>query len=222
MIRIKRSKAFLIPFSVLLILIGIILIVLKYVYFNYLENINDIKIEEFFNTELVVTENEIITQETPQITSKPSYSYNYIAVLEIPVISLKRGLVSPDSYYNKVNYNIQIINRSNMPDIVNGNLILASHRGTSKVAFFNDLYKLNISDKIYIYYKGYKYEYSIDNIYDTQKDGNIEIYRNKNKTTLTLITCKKNIKDKQVVYIAYLTNKELYYWIAIIVKYLLW
>ena len=97
-----------------------------------------------------------------------------------------------------------------MPDVVNGNLVLASHNGASYISFFRNLDKLNINDKIYVYYGGYKYTYSLSKTYDTPKDGNIEVYRDNSKTTITLITCKKNSKDTQVVYIGYLDSKELY------------
>ena len=39
------------------------------------------------------------------------------------------------------------------------------------------------------------------NIYKEEKDGTIAIYRNKEKSTLTLITCTKNDNAKQTVYI---------------------
>ena len=76
--------------------------------------------------------------------------------------------------------------------------------------FWNNLTKYFNNDKIYIYYGGYKYEYSLSKIYDTPKDGNVEVHRDNSKTTITLITCKKNTKDTQVVYIGYLDSKELY------------
>lgn len=171
---------------------------------------NDLKIEEFLendtNEEIEIQEED--TQE--ETTTSNVSSYNYIAVLEIPSINLKRGLVDPSSKYNNVNYNIQIIDKSTMPDVVNGNLVLASHNGASYISFFRNLDKLNINDKIYVYYDGYKYIYSLSKTYDTPKDGNIEVYRDNNKTTITLITCKKNTKDTQVVYIGYLDSKELY------------
>lgn len=174
-----------------------------------LDDINNNQIESFFeevDKEII----EDIKEDSPTTTTSNKIDYNYIAVLEIPSISLKRGLVIPDSYYNNVNYNVQIIEHSTMPDITNGNLILASHNGSSYISFFKKLYKLKENDKIYVYYQGYKYEYSLNKSYDTPKDGNIEIYRDHDKTTITLITCKKNTKDTQVVYIGYLTNKEQY------------
>lgn len=170
---------------------------------------NNLKIEEFLENE---TNEEIVVEEDIKEETNTSNvsSYDYIAVLEIPSINLKRGLVDSSSKYNNVNYNIQIINKSTMPDVVNGNLVLAGHNGASYVSFFRNLDKLNINDKIYIYYGGYKYEYSLSKIYDTPKDGNVEVHRDNSKTTITLITCKKNTKDTQVVYIGYLDSKELY------------
>ena len=38
----------------------------------------------------------------------------------------------------------------------------------------------------------------------------IDIKRDRSVNTITLITCKKNDLDKQVVYIGYLINKETY------------
>lgn len=170
---------------------------------------NNLKIEEFLENE--TTEEIVVEEDIKEETNTSNVSsYDYIAVLEIPSINLKRGLVDPSSKYNNVNYNIQIINKSTMPDVVNGNLVLAGHNGASYVSFFRNLDKLNINDKIYIYYGGYKYEYSLSKIYDTPKDGNVEVHRDNSKTTITLITCKKNTKDTQVVYIGYLDSKELY------------
>ena len=189
---------------------GAFMLIYNYSINSRLNEENDLKIEEFLendtNEEIEIQEEDIQEETT---TSNVS-SYNYIAVLEIPSINLKRGLVDPSSKYNNVNYNIQIIDKSTMPDVVNGNLVLASHNGASYISFFRNLDKLNINDKIYVYYGGYKYTYSLSKTYDTPKDGNIEVYRDNGKTTITLITCKKNTKDTQVVYIGYLDSKELY------------
>lgn len=189
---------------------GAFMLIYNYSINSRLNEENDLKIEEFLendtNEEIEIQEED--TQE--ETTTSNVSSYNYIAILEIPSINLKRGLVDPSSRYNNVNYNIQIIDKSTMPDVVNGNLVLASHNGASYISFFRNLDKLNINDKIYVYYGGYKYTYSLCKTYDTPKDGNIEVYRDNSKTTITLITCKKNSKDTQVVYIGYLDSKELY------------
>ena len=59
-------------------------------------------------------------------------------------------------------------------------------------------------------FDGIKYEYKIADIYDVDKTGTVNISRDKNRTTITLITCKKYSKDKQTVFIGYLSNKEAY------------
>lgn len=193
-----------------LIMCGLFMFIYYHANVKRLDDKENIKIDNFFQKEIVDDHVEDVQENNPKETTTSKTDYNYIGVLEIPSISLKRGLVSPDSYYNNVNYNIQIIEHSTMPDVDNGNLILAGHNGASYISFFKNLYKLNPNDKVNIYYNGYKYEYTLNNIYDTPKDGNIEIYRDHKKNTLTLITCKKNTKDTQVVYIGYLTNKEQY------------
>ena len=73
-----------------------------------------------------------------------------------------------------------------------------------------DKYKLDINDSVYVYFDGIKYEYKIADIYDVDKTGTVNISRDKNRTTITLITCKKYSKDKQTVFIGYLSNKESY------------
>lgn len=194
-----------------LILIAISCFMFIYNYTNHkkLDKQEEIKIEDFFKEE-ISTSDEVTTPTESTKEEIKSVNYNYIAVLEIPSINLKRGLVDPSSKYNNVNYNIQILNSSTMPNVTNGNLILAGHNGASYISFFKNLHKLNINDKVYLYYNGVKYEYLISKYYDTNKDGNVEIYRDTKKTTITLITCKKNTKDKQVVYIGYLNSEVSY------------
>lgn len=206
----KNRNQFIIVIGFFLFICGIFSFTYYYFKYDSINKSEEIKIEEFFDEEQT-TNNLLDTPnvEEPKKEAK-QISYNYIAVLEIPTINLKRGLVDPNSYYNNVNYNIQIINSSTFPNIENGNFILAGHNGASYISFFKNLYKLNINDKVYVYYNNVKYEYVIENIYDTNKDGNIEIYRNHEKTTITLITCKKNTKDKQIVYIGYLNNTSTY------------
>ncbi len=130
-------------------------------------------------------------------------SNNYLGILSIPKINLKQGFYEYSSYLNTVEKNIEVIETSQMPDVKNSNLILAAHSGNSKIAYFKHLDRLNVKDEVYIYYLGKKYKYIIDNIYDREKTGYIDIVRNKGRNTITLITCKKNT-NLQTVFIGYL------------------
>ena len=135
---------------------------------------------------------------------------NYLAFLEIPKINLNQGILSKTSYYNNVNYHVQILDISDLPDVINGNVVLAAHSGSSNIAYFKNLYKLTKDDKAYIVYNNKKYNYKVVNIYNQVKKGSLNIYRDLNKTTLTLITCTKNDKNSQTVYILELTGVETY------------
>ncbi len=196
----------------IIILIGLLLITSSIMFFVYniykntKKEVQEVKmVENFFEEEPQEEVKEEVKEE--EINNSSSPSYNYIAILEIPSINLKRGIVDFNSKYNNVKYNIQIIEHSQMPNVENSNLILAGHNGTSSVSFFKDLYKLKEDSLIYLYYDGYKYIYKLNNSYDTDKDGKIEIVRNRYKNAITLISCKKGTKDKQTVFIGYLVDK---------------
>ena len=132
----------------------------------------------------------------------------FIGYLEIKKINLKQGLVSKNSYYNDVKYNIQMLTTSDYPDKELGNVILAAHSGTGYLAFFKNLYKLKEGDEAVIYYKNYVYKYKIVNIYNVPKNGKVKVVRDVEKTCLTLITCTYKSKTEQTVYILELTSKE--------------
>ena len=132
----------------------------------------------------------------------------YIGYLTIPKINLNKGFLDKRSTENDVEKNILVVDGSNYPDVDRGNLILAGHSGTGWKAFFNDLYKLSVNDVAYITYKGKKYTYTIVNIYKQPKIGRLAIYRNYDKTSLTLITCTNDDSTTQTIYIAELSNVE--------------
>lgn len=162
-------------------------------------------IEMFFEKQ-IVNDNELDELEVNDNNSKNiSQNFEYIAVLEIPKINLKRGLVDIDSIYNSIDYNIQILKESTMPNIDNSNLILVAHSGNSNVSFFKDLDKLEILDNIYLYYNNTVYQYEIYDKYEIEKIGSVKINKNINSKTITMITCLDNT-NKQIVLVGKLIN----------------
>ena len=141
---------------------------------------------------------EVVEQEEKKETTTPTI--NYIAVIKIPKIGLEKGLASKGSYWNNVNRNIEILSESDMPDVENGNVILAGHSGNSGVSYFRKLNKLQNDDTVSIVYNGKEYKYKMVNSYEIEKNGYAHIVRNAEKSTLTLITCKHNT-NKQIVVI---------------------
>lgn len=126
----------------------------------------------------------------------------YLGVLEIPKIGLKRGFYGIGNRYNSIQYNVTMSDASNLPDEVNGNLILMAHSGDAYISYFAYLWRMNVGDYAYVTYNKVKYTYQIVDIYEVPKVGYVTINRNYNKTCLTLITCTKDKDDTQTVYIA--------------------
>ena len=165
-----------------------------------LEALEETKEPDILEKEEDVSSDEKEKEEDKTPSVKPEN--DYIGTIEIKKINLKKGFVSPKSKYNNIKYNVTIIDGFDYPDVNNGNFILAAHSGTSRISFFKDLYKLQLGDQVNITYKNKKYAYKITNIYTQKKQGYLTIYRNPNKTTLSLITCTKDSNTLQTVYIA--------------------
>lgn len=127
----------------------------------------------------------------------------YIGILSIPKINLKRGFYSKQSSLNTLSKNIYYLKESIPLEEENSMIILAAHRGSSKVAFFNELEHLSIGDEIFLDYQNKKYTYILTEIYDELKDGHLNIYRDETLDSLVLITCNKNKKKYQTIYVSY-------------------
>lgn len=179
--------------------------------YDYMSNV-------FYKSEVSQTENN--TENNTENENKPTeeqkgeeeieeeVTNDYIGYLNIPKINFTKGFLNKKSEENNVDKNIMVIKESSYPDVDKGNLIIAGHSGNAWNAYFNDLYKLQIDDTAVVEYKNKKYTYKIVNIYKEKKVGTIAIYRDYNKTTLTLVTCTNNDSTTQTIYIAELDNIE--------------
>lgn len=196
--------------KILKLLIGITLIIgsITTFYFKYLnENKVNQKEEQEVRNYIRKINEETIKENESKEENNSYENINYIGVLEIPKLGLRRGLVDVNSRYNNVRYNVQILKESTMPDVEKGNLILAAHSGNTRVSFFNTLKNLSLDDKVNIYYDNKKYTYKMVKSYEIEKTGYANIVRDKSKTTLTLITCKTGT-NYQLVIICELIESE--------------
>lgn len=187
-------------------LIGLYLISYKYIYQYKDQKNNEEKMDNYFkiHDEIVNTNIELENEKEDTIYYQED---DYISVIEIPKIDLKRGIYSKESILNDVDKNIYLLKESDMPDKISGNFILAAHSGNTYVSFFKNLSILEIDDIAYIYYNGLKYKYHLINYYEIEKNGRANIIRNLEKNTLTLITCKGNT-NKQLIFIFELIGVE--------------
>lgn len=193
----ESNKNWLLTIGFLILVVGIALIGIKVIP-SFLERDNENKALDVFYNEEYKNDDESLKADT-KLKSKSDGKLEYIAVLKIPKIKLEKGLVDKKSKYNSIDYGIQILKESDMPDVINGNVILAAHAGTASISVFNDLDKLDKEDIVEILYEKNIYKYKIVKIYDVPKSGEIKIDRNYNCSSLTLITCRNNTNNQIVL-----------------------
>ena len=207
--KMKIKKSQLCLFGSLLVIVGITVLSMEHIKELKKQVFSDMQLS-FMNEDNTndiiqdVPKVEEVKEETPKeenTTKQIDYS-KYTGIIEIPKIKLKRGFYNFGHRYNDIEHNVTVIGGSTMPDVVNGNLILAAHSEDAYISYFAYLYKLVIGDYVYITYNGITYKYQIVNIYNVLKTGSVTINRNEARTTLTLITCTKNSDTEQTVYIA--------------------
>lgn len=149
--------------------------------------------------------NQMVQAQLAPKEEKKEYE-TYTGILEIPKINFSKGFYKKDSSLNNVKYNIKILPQSSYPDKDKGNTIIIGHSGNYNNSYFANLYKLDLGDTATIKYNNKKYTYKIVNIYTDTKDGTVTIYRDETKTCLTLITCTKDDKTTQTIYILELVS----------------
>lgn len=184
----------------ILCLIGISIIGIYIIYVNNLNVENDNIIENYIDDTSIITEVHDEPQEEviEEVKPKKANKINYTAVLEIPNINLKKGVVDSTAKFKSINYAISVDKSSNYPNEY-GNFILYAHSGNSSVAYFRNLNKVNINDDVYVYYNGVKYHYVIDDKYDISKTGKAVLKKPINDNYITLITCNQSRKGYQIV-----------------------
>ena len=149
--------------------------------YNYYQTQKDEEMVNDYIEETKIVDEEEIEEEQPEIKKEYQQEINYTAVLEIPSIDLKRGVV--DSTKNS---------------------------GNSNISYFKKLINVNIGDSVYVYYKGVKYSYEITNKYDIEKTGKADVLLSNSDKYITLITCNPNRKGYQVVLIGKLFEQSNY------------
>lgn len=203
----KNNLKFQVAAGVILIISGIPLLLS-----NYIKEKRDVVFSEMnlvlseINTRDIenVEEEPAVEEPTEEVKEdNNNYIYEeYLGVLDIPKINFYKGFYSKTSSLNNVQFNLFVLKESDYPDVVNGNLIIAGHSGNYNNSYFNDLYKLSIDDTVTVHYQGKDYIYKITKIYNEKKTGIVRILRNRNKTSLTLITCTNGDNYHQTIYIA--------------------
>ncbi len=201
-----NKNLFFIVIGLTITVIGSSVLIYNYFSNQKLEKLEEESIEAFFE-EPITEDEENQSEETPKVEQEVKIDYK--AILEIPKISLKKGLVDKNSYYNNVNRNIYILKETTFPsENENSHIILASHSGNSSISYFRNLNKLSLNDEVYFYYENIKYVYQIINRYEIEKTGTMSL-KLTSGSDITLVTCISRT-NKQVVFVGKLISKENY------------
>lgn len=193
-----------------LIVFSIILLIFYFVYQVGIEKKNESDVLEYIKNTSVeekISNGNVIDESKEELDNKTSI--NYTAILEIPSINLKRGVVDSTKNFDSINYAISVDDRSEYPDKT-GNFILYAHSGNSPIAFFNNLTNVELNDDVYVYYNGIKYHYIIKDKYDIEKTGKANVISSNEERYITLITCNPKRVGYQVVIVGQLIDKISY------------
>lgn len=138
-------------------------------------------------------------QDTKNITIEESIQIeNPIGYLSIPSINLKNNFYKFTSKHNNIEENITIIKDSKNLNNKDSVFILAAHSGSGKLAYFNNLNKLNLNDEINITYYNIEYTFIVSKIFEQPKQGYINIQK-KEYSQLILTTCSPTNNEKQLI-----------------------
>ena len=192
--------------GICLIIISFSMVAFYFIYNKSLENKNINDVNDYIDITSIVNDDKGVVVTEKADTSQKEKQLEYTAVLEIPKINLKRGIVNSTKNFNSINYAISADSNSNYPN-ENGNFILYAHSGNSKIAFFHNLNKLEKDDDIYVYYNGIKYQYKVLRKYDIAKTGKASVMDSKVNKYITLITCNQQKDDYQIVVVGKLVEE---------------
>lgn len=193
--------------GIYLVTIGIAILGFYLIYNKSIEKRASDSVNDYINDTSIVEEVEIEDKNKEQIKEKESSSksINYTAIIEIPTIDLKQGVVDSTKNFSSINYAISVDKNSNYPN-ESGNFILYAHSGNSYISYFRKLNKVNINDNVYIYFNGVKYHYVIYDKYDIKKTGKAKVITSKSDNYITLITCNQDKKGYQIVVLGKLVD----------------
>lgn len=189
----KKANINLIGF--LLISIGLFIIIFRFCYsclsLKLEEESIDAYIKKYENVDSYINKNN--NKKNQQFFVK-----DYIAILEIPKINLKKGLIMATKDFKSINYAVSIDRNSKFPN-ESGNFILYAHAGNSKISYFKDINKLVIGDIVNVYYLNDNYRYIVSNKYEIKKTGYLSLNEDCSNNCLILITCVHNTNKQLVI-----------------------
>ena len=143
-----------------------------------------------FTESLIKIDNKIVSIDK-RLTIN-TYKEKPIGNLTINKINLSQDIYSINSKENTIEKNIELLRESE--DLI----IIAAHSGSGKIAYFNNLNKLDINDEIVLKLNKNTYTYKVKDYWEQKKNGYINISKEE-QDQLILTTCSPNHNDYQLI-----------------------
>ena len=123
---------------------------------------------------------------------------NYIGHLIINKLNFNEGFYNINNPLNNIDYGLEVLSPSIMPDKENSMVFIASHSGDSNISHFKYLYELKNNDEVLLNYKDKNYYYKVIKKEIIEKNGVLDI-KSFPINSLILITCVKGTNNQLVI-----------------------
>ena len=124
--------------------------------------------------------------------------------IDIPRINFKGNVYNIDSNLNNVDYNIELLDNSNLEENL---YFLASHSGSSKASYFDNLVYLEKGSFIILRTEDSILIFVVRDMFYIDKSGYFNVSYSANGGELFLITCSLNYVNRQLIVRAELIYK---------------
>lgn len=140
------------------------------------------------------------------MTGCSSYAYNEkLNSYNIKIDKINLNMEYKISSKNNKIREIVMFEECGRPNITNSNTVIGAHSGSASYAYFNKINLLEDGDIINITYEDKIYNYMVIEVKEVD-DNQIEILENKDRSILTLLTCKIRDNTKRIVVVANLIS----------------
>jgi len=146
----------------------------------------------------MIPRTEEYTKIIPNITIINKTTSTKIGRINIKKIKLKEDLYKIGSEENNVEKHVTILKESIFPPTENSIVFLAAHSGSGKIAYFQELDKLQEKDEIILTLNNKNYYYEVKDIWEEKKNGYINVNK-ESKDQLVLTTCSPTKEQYQLV-----------------------
>lgn len=181
--------------GIILVIVGIIIIG-TVIYKKIVTAQKQNQLIDIFEGQITAEHENNNSEEKNELNLDEINGYKPVAIIEIPSIKLKQGVVEGISN-DVLKYYLGHYDNTAQPGEI-GNFVVAGHRVSDYTDAFINLYKVKKGDEILVKTYTNQYTYVIEDSFIVDPD-QIEVLNATEDATITLITCTVGAKQRVVV-----------------------